>query len=104
VISDLGILAVEVGYVAGVAALTKALLVVTRRVERWRTASSIHALLKSMEQPTPVPNEPRGYRTNAVLDVPTSPPATSSSWLSRRRAVRAARYVQKLEDEATMKG
>ncbi len=100
--SDLALLGLELGYVAGVAVLTKALLSVTKHVQRWRTASGIRRTFKAMEEAVQAPHETRGYRTNAIVE--ETAPVAPSSWLSRVRAERAARYVQKLEDEATMNG
>jgi hypothetical protein len=99
---DLELAAVEVGYIVMVAVLTKTLLTVTKRIERWRTARGVRQLWKTAEQ-DPAPPAACDYRTNAANPANAAEPSRSS-WLSRRRAERAARYVQKLEDEATMKG
>jgi hypothetical protein len=100
-IGDLELAAVEVGYIMTVAVLTKALLAVAKRVGRFRTARGMRQLWNAVEQPQQTPEE-SGYRTNVARSVELTA-VSRSKWLSRRRAERAARYVQKLEDEATMK-
>ena len=99
---DLELAAVEVGYVMMVAVLTKTLLTVTKRIERWRTARGVRQLWKVTEQTHEEHAEARDYRTNAA-DAANAMATCRPNWLSRRRAERAARYVQKLEDAATMK-
>ena len=102
-VGDLEIAAVEVGYIVAVAVLTKALGAATKRLDRWRLARGVRQLWKAAEQEQEQPQATCDYRTNAANAAnPTR--MERSTWLSRRRAERAARYVQKLEVAATMKG
>ena len=94
--SDLEVAAVEVGYVAAVALLTRVLTALAKRVERWRTARGIRKILQATAEPH-ARVVPCDYRANASV-ADQAKPVAHTTWLERRRAERAARYVQKLED------
>lgn len=94
---DFTIAAVEVGYIAGAAAIAQGARFVVRRITRARTASAIRKMLRELPQPVEAPFI-SGYRGNVARAVDVEAP--SPGFVDRWRAKRAAAYVHELERRA----
>jgi len=99
VITNLTILAVEIGYVAGAAALTQSVRFVARSIARARTASEVRKMLRALPATATPPETFGGYRDNVAAAV-ESRRKPSPGFVERWRAKRAASYVHELERRA----
>ncbi len=99
-ISDLGVLALEIGYVAAAAVIAQTARALVRAIDRRSTAAAIHRMAREVAGASDAPEPERAcdYRTNARTSSVAE--ASRPSWLERHRSARAARYVRKLEARA----
>jgi hypothetical protein len=96
-VGELGILAVEIGFLAGAVAMTQSVRFVVGRIERARTAAGIRKMLRALPEP-PKSELEAGYRENVAMAV--SAEERSAGFVERWRAKRAAAYVHELERRA----